>query len=128
MDTAVLDVDFTDTETVEEQLRLFRAKGQHEAGHEFITALPEEIRRKKAVAIEAAQIYLVQGHFIRGDRICMDAAGPLFREASMDDDLPEEIWDEDSVCLELIRAYIGISRHCKLKAAVSIATRVHSIW
>ncbi|KAH0557164.1 hypothetical protein GP486_005045 [Trichoglossum hirsutum] len=130
MDRATADIGLIDTDAVKERLILFRAKGQYSNGHEFFTALPEDIRRMKTVAIEAAQLYLVQGYYIRAARVCADTARPLFGETPQDDDSSksEEIWDEDSVCLELIRAYTDISHRCKLKAAVSIASRVYDIW
>src|SRR5438105_10823585 len=80
MDPTTVDVDFADTKAVKKRLRLLRAKGQYDAGHEFIIALPEWIRKMKAVAIEAAQLYLVQGHYIRAARVCAGAAEPFFRD------------------------------------------------
>lgn len=122
------DVDFLDIEEVKTRVRCFRSKGQYLAGFEYISQLPEVAQTVKAIAIEIAQLFLVQGHYTRAAQACIKAASPIFPENWKDQELAAEVWDEDSVCLELLRAYIDISRLSKLRTAVSIATRIKNIW
>jgi hypothetical protein len=64
MASITFDVDFSDIEEVKTRIRRFRSKGQYVAGLNFINKLPEALQRTIAIAIEIAQLFLVQGHYI----------------------------------------------------------------
>jgi hypothetical protein len=119
----------TDIETSRRKIVAFRRCGLYSEGHHFISNLSIKDREVVPIAIEAAQLYLVQGHYIRAAEV--SASIPrLFPAAEVggQNDIPITIFSEDHACLELIRAYIDISHRCKLKSAVSIAELIHAIW
>ncbi|KAF2472074.1 uncharacterized protein BDR25DRAFT_18083 [Lindgomyces ingoldianus] len=109
-----------------EKLRQYRAKGQFDSGHEYVCNLAQSVQEDKQVAIEVAQLYLVQGHFIRALAACEKARVPLFDEGL--DEYSSEVLNEDSVCLELIHAFVNISRHSKLYTALRKASIAHKLW
>jgi hypothetical protein len=115
-------------ETTRRKISALRRCGNYQEGHHFISNLSVEDRKVVAIAIEAAQLYLVQGHYIRAAEVSafIPRLFPAPEEGKAE--VPSAVFCEGRVCLELIRAYIDISHHCELKSAVSIAERVHSIW
>lgn len=109
-----------------EKLREYRAKGQFETGHEYVCSLVQSVQEDKRVAIEVVHLYLVQGHYIRALSACEKARVPLFDEAL--EEYPSEVLNEDSVCLELLHAFVDIWRHSKLYTALRKAFMVHKLW
>jgi hypothetical protein len=115
-------------ESTRKKISALRRCGKYQEGHHFISGLSVEDRNVVLIAIEAAQLYLVQGHYIRAVEVTASIPRLFVTADTCQGRVSGDIFDEDSVCLELLRAYIDISRHCKLKSAVSIAKRIHAIW
>ncbi|CZR69393.1 uncharacterized protein PAC_19293 [Phialocephala subalpina] len=109
-----------------EKLREYRAKGQFESGHEYVCSLVQSVQEDKLVAIEVVQLYLVQGHYIRALAACEKARVPLFDQGL--EEYPSEVLNEDSVCLELLHAYVNILRHSELYTALRKAFMAHKLW
>ncbi|KAK0659486.1 CHAT domain-containing protein [Cercophora samala] len=100
-------------ETTKTTIRDHRSRGTFAEGHQFITALSQELRSLTSVAIEIAQLYLVQGRYILAAATCESQP-----RAS----------DEEGAVLELLQAFIGIGRYSKLKTALQIAQRIGEAW
>jgi hypothetical protein len=112
---------------IKRDVQNYRLKGQYIAGHEYVCGLPESVRRLKTIAIETAQMYLVQGHYIRAVEACDFAHKTVFLNEDQNEPSPETL-DADSICLELLSAYVAISRWCKVKSALRISQRVYEVW
>jgi hypothetical protein len=106
----------------------FRRRGSYVEGHDYIISLPWVLRKQSRVAIEIAQLYLVQGHWIRAWEACSLPEVNIFKDGDPSAGFTTEICDPHSVCLALLSTYIGISRHGKLKTALRIAGRVYDAW
>ena len=117
-----------DVETTRRKIAALRRCGHYQEGHLFISNLSVEDRQVVAIAIEAAQLYLVQGHYVRAAEVSAFIPRLFPAPEEGKGETPCAAFAEDRVCLELIRAYIDISRHCKLNTAISIAERVYAIW
>ncbi|KAK4172652.1 CHAT domain-containing protein [Triangularia setosa] len=100
-------------EPTKASIRGHRWRGTFAEGHQFITALPQEIRSLTSVAIEAAQLYLVQGQYTLAAKTC-------------EDQQPGS--GEEGAVLELLQAFIGIGRYSKLKAALKTAQNMEGAW
>jgi hypothetical protein len=109
-----------------ERLRVYRAKGEYELGHEYICNLGQRFQDDKLVTIEVVQLYLVQGHYIRALAACEKARVPLLDQEL--EEYPSEVLDEDSVCLELLHAYVNILRNSQLYTALRKAMLVGKLW
>jgi hypothetical protein len=109
-----------------EKLREYRAKGQFESGHEYVCSLAQCVQEDERVAIEVVQLYLVQGHYIRALAACEKARVPLFDQGL--EEYPSEVLNEDSVCLELLHAFVNILRHSELYTALRKAFMAHKLW
>lgn len=109
-------------------IQSFRRLGQYIKGDDYIIGLSKELRRDKAVAIEAAQLYLVQGHYIKASDACHLVSCPIFRNGDPSADFTLEICDATSVTLALLTSYVGISRYGKLKTALQVADRIYDVW
>jgi hypothetical protein len=83
----------------------------------------------QGIAIEIAQLYLVQGHYIRALEACK-----AFQRMKPNDktgvgnELAFITLDAQDVCLQLISAYVEISRSCKLQTALNICQQVYDSW
>jgi hypothetical protein len=118
-----------DAETTRlEALQNFRGRGQYIVGHAYIIALPQELRQEKRTAIEIAQLYLSQGHYIRAWDACNLPESEIFENGDSTAAFTKEICDPDSATLALLRAFTGISRYGRMKTAFRIADRVYSVW
>ena len=109
-------------------LHNFQTRGQYAAGHEYITALPQGIRREKRTAIRIAQLYLSQGHYIRAWDACNIPEAEIFENGESTAAFTKDICDLDSTTLALVRAFVGISRFGRTKTALRVADRVYSVW
>jgi hypothetical protein len=118
----------SDLDKIKRGVQNYRLRGQYNAGHVYICGLPQSTRQVKTVAIEIAQLYLVQGHYIRASEACALAHKPtVSNDAELKESSPGA-FDADHICLELLSAYIDISRRCKLKTALHISQRVYDAW
>jgi CHAT domain-containing protein len=108
-------------------IKAHRSNGQFADGACFIQNLSSEIRRRRSIAIEIIQLYLVQGQLRVAAEICDETSAPLFHDLD-DDDLPPSIWEAEAAAFELLRAFVGIGRYSKLRTAMKIAQRVGSAW
>lgn len=115
-------------EKVRQAIKDFRRTGQYIAGHSYISSLAPTLRQEKAIAIDIAQLYLVQGHYIRAWEACSLPESTIFVQGNHLGRFTPEICQADSVCLAILSAYIGISRHGLLKTALQIADRVYDAW
>jgi hypothetical protein len=115
-------------EEVKAQIRLYRLRGQYIEGHEYICSLARDLRKRQTIAIETAQLYLVQGDYIRAAEECALAHKSIFSDEVERNEFSSEVFNVDSVCLELVSAYIDISRRCKLKSALHLSQRVYDVW
>lgn len=102
--------------------------GDYDSGKAFYESLPAHMQREKVVALEIAQLYLVQGQYKLAAQACLAAALPLFPSDTKQDELANETWDEDCVALEMCRAYIEISHSGDLADALRVANIVHGTW
>ncbi|KAK0726414.1 hypothetical protein B0T21DRAFT_371526, partial [Apiosordaria backusii] len=103
----------TSIESAKASIRTHRARGTFAEGHQFIRNLPQEIRSLTSVAIEVAQLYLVQGQYTLAATTCEDQ-----QPAS----------GEEGAVLELLQAFIGIGRYSKLRTALKTAQRIGDAW
>lgn len=94
-------------------IRGHRSRGTFAEGHEFIRALPEEIRSLPSVTIEIAQLYLVQGRYTLAAKTCEDQTSAS---------------GEERAALDLLQAFIGIGRYSKLRTALRIAQEIGEAW
>lgn len=115
-------------EEVKAHIRLYRLRGQYIEGHEYVCSLAQDLRKRQKIAIETAQLYLVQGDYIRAAEECALAHKSIFSDEVERNEFSSEVFNADSVCLELISAYIDISRRCKLKSALYLSQRVYDVW
>jgi hypothetical protein len=115
--------------SVPQAVRDFRRKGQYVTGHNYICGLSESTRKLTAVAVEVAQLYLVQGHYIRAWEAVTLVDVAVFDE---DDERQESftagICQVDSACIALLSAFISISRFGKLRTALRIADLIGRVW
>jgi len=100
-------------ESVQATIRVHRSHGTFLEGDQFIRSLPRHISSVTSIAIEIAQLYLVQGQFILAAQACEDVST-----------MP----GEEAIVLELLQAFIGIGRYSKLKTALRIARRIGDAW
>src|SRR5271155_2716068 len=117
-----------DVEKAREAIQDFRRRGRYIEGHDYIIRLPQELRQQVRVTIEIAQLYLVQGHWIRAWEACNLSNLNIFKDGDSSAGFTLEICDQHSVCLALLSTYIGICRHGMIKSALRIAGRVHDAW
>jgi hypothetical protein len=115
-------------EEAKERIRLYRLRGQFIDGHEYICSLTQDLRKRQTIAIETAQLYLVQGDYIRAAEECALAHKSIFSDEVERNEFSSEVFNVDSVCLEFLSAYIDISRRCKLKSALLLSQRVYDVW
>lgn len=115
-------------EEIRRKVLEYRLRGQFIRGHEYISSLPDSLRRERKIAIESAQLYLVQGNYIRAAEACRLARKSIFLGDVGPNDFSQEILDVDSACLELLSAYIDITRLCSLNNALSTSQRVYDVW
>jgi hypothetical protein len=115
-------------EEVKAHIRLYRLRGQYIEGHEYVCSLALDLRKRQTIAIENAQLYLVQGDYIRAAEECTLARKSIFSDEVERNKFSSEAFNVDSVCLELVSAYIDISRRCKLKSALHLSQRVYDVW
>jgi hypothetical protein len=115
-------------EEVKAHIRLYRLRGQYIEGHEYVCSLARDLRKRQKIAIETAQLYLVQGDYIRAAEECALAHKSIFSDEVERNEFSSEVFNVDSVCLELVSAYIDISRRCKLKSALYLSQRVYDVW
>jgi hypothetical protein len=116
-----------EVEVIRARIQHFRSLGEWDGGHEFFTNLPETLRTNTKVIIEIAQLYLVQGFYIRAWDICNSPNFELFESDESSAQSNPEI-REDTICLALLSAFIGISRHGRLKTALHVALRVQGAY
>jgi hypothetical protein len=109
-----------------DKIRVYRAKGQFDFAKEFINGISKKDRERKSVAIEIAQLYLVQGYFKLAEQACVEAGGSMFSNDKVEC-LPKEAYDEESVAFELLRAFIWIGRYSMLFTALDIAKQIGTI-
>jgi len=114
-------------EDIKTTIRAYRSNGHFADGARFIQDLPLDIRRRRSIAIEIIQLYLVQGQLRVAAEICDKTSAPLFHDLD-DDDLPPSIWEAEAAAFELLRAFVEIGRYSKLRTAMKIAQRVGSAW
>lgn len=110
-----------DTETGEARhhLRQLRSLGHWEQGHAYYSGLLLDLQLNVQVAIEAAQLYLVQGHYRRAwnvcERVLSDFTMPAATEVrSLSEDHGAEL------CLKLLFSYVAISRHGRIRTAFKL--------
>jgi hypothetical protein len=108
------------------KIQQLRSLGAWDKGHEYITALPEMVRSHNQVVIEAAQLYLTQGHYARAWDMCEPAHMRLSSLATFQHLLRREV-NEEPICLLLLSAYISISRHGKIATALGLANRLRDL-
>src|ERR1700728_323955 len=92
------------------RIRLYRLRGQFIEGHEYVSSLTRDLRKRQEIAIETAQLYLVQGDYIRAAEECTLSHKSIFSDEVDRSEFSSEVFNIDSVCLELLSAYIDISR------------------
>ena len=114
-------------EEIKATIRTHRSNGHFAEGALFIASLPKEVKVMRSVAIEAAQLYLVQGHHRLAAQTCDDVSGSVFSHLESSD-LPPTLWNEEVAAFELVRANIWIGRYSKLRTALKIARRLGSVW
>ena len=101
-------------ESVKTTIRAHRSHGTFLEGAQFIRSLAQPISSVTSVAIEIAQLYLVQGQYILAAQAC--------EHVSM---VPG---GEDAVVMGLLQAFVGIGRYSKLKTALRMAQRIGDAW
>lgn len=117
-----------ETSEVCRTIQNFRRLGKYFEGDQYICALSEEVRREKAVVIEAAQLYLVQGHYIKALDACHLVSCPILEDSDPSKGFTSEICNVGSVALALLTSVIEISRLGKVKTALKVANRVYEVW
>ncbi|KIV82695.1 hypothetical protein PV11_04786 [Exophiala sideris] len=112
--------------TARRTIQQLRSLGAWDEGHEYITGLPEVVRSHKQVIIEAAQLYLMQGHYARAWDMCEPTHKRLSSLATLQEPLRREL-NAETICLWLLSAYISISRHGKIATALDLADRLRDL-
>jgi len=102
---------FYDMDKIKANIRQYTARGQFHEGMAFISGLTPELQADKSIIVDITELYLVQGHY-------------RLAEKASSWDLCETTSTEDNAALQLLRAFIGISRHCLLNTALETAERV----
>ncbi|KAI0099040.1 CHAT domain-containing protein [Nemania sp. FL0031] len=121
-------IGLSDLSTVTKSIRNFRATGRFAEADRFIGVLPHNIRTLKKIAIEIAQLYLVQGQYHLAAQTCDDSFQSALEYVNDDSvDVPS-IRIPEVAAFELVRAFIWIGRYSKLKTALRIAQHVGKIW
>ncbi|KAF4332402.1 tetratricopeptide repeat [Fusarium beomiforme] len=120
-------MDIQQLESIKSTIRIYRWYGHFLEGTKFIDSLPIETKSIRVIAIEAAQLYLVQGQYKLANLICNDTSGSIF-DCLDDNDQPQSIWNEEIAAYELMRAFILIGRYSKLTSALKITQRVGDAW
>jgi tetratricopeptide (TPR) repeat protein len=109
---------------IKSKIRRLRSNGKFVEGANFIQSLSPEIRNAICVAIEAAQLYLVQGHLRSAADVC--------ERTSTSSGLKHKIKGPDSgpdvAAFKLMHAYINILRYSKLKTALKTARLAGGAW
>ncbi|GFP58628.1 hypothetical protein TASIC1_0010043900 [Trichoderma asperellum] len=114
-------------EDIKNNIKTYRSNGHFVEAARLIEDLPKNFRCSRVVAIEAAQLYLVQGQFRLAAETCDNVSEPTFADLKSES-FALSSQDEDAVAFELLRAYIWIGRFSKLKTALKIAQRLGSAW
>ena len=114
-------------EGVRQSILDFRRRGQYLEAHKYISNLNQSTCEIAAVAVEIASLYVTQGHYIRAWDACRLPKSCIFTDED-EQSFTSEVCQVDSVCLALTSAYIGISRHGRIKTALRIAEQVHESW
>ncbi|KAH6967561.1 CHAT domain-containing protein [Fusarium venenatum] len=120
-------MDIQQLESIKSTVGLYRWNGHFLEGAKFINSLPIETTSMRGIAIEAAQLYLVQGQYKLANQICNDASGSIF-DCLDGNDQPPSSWNEEIAAFELMRAFILIVRYSKLTSALKITQRVGDAW
>lgn len=116
-------------EEIKTSIRTFRSLGKFADGASFIQSLPTEVRLRRSIAVESAELYLVQGQLKLAAEVCHRVSESTYPQRLSDDDLPPSfIWEAEVAAFELLRAYVWIGRYSKLKTALKIAQRVGRAW
>ncbi|UKZ73628.1 hypothetical protein TrVFT333_001276 [Trichoderma virens FT-333] len=115
-------------EDIKHKIRVSRSIGKFTEATQFIEELPKDIRCTRAVAIEAAQLYLVQGRYRLAAETCDNVPGPSSGEVESEN-FAFSNQDEDAVAFELLRVLtLRVARFSKVKTALEIAQRLGSAW
>lgn len=112
--------------TARRKIQQLRSVGAWDEGHEYIIGLPETVRSHTQVIIEAAQLYLTQGHYARAWDMCAPTYTRLSSPATLQEPLRQEL-NAETICLWLLSAYISISRHGKIATALDLANRLRDL-
>lgn len=106
---------------VARKLRDYRLSGFYEDGHKYIQELSSSNRQDTAVAIEAAQLYILQGQY----NYAADATYGGLGAGSFPID---ETQSDESMCLRIIQAFVAIMRESKLRTALDLVDLVLKIF
>ncbi|KAI3320726.1 CHAT domain-containing protein [Xylariaceae sp. AK1471] len=116
------------TEIVQRAIRRYRGNGHFKEGIKFIDGLPQELKSRKDIGLEVAQLFLVQGNYRRAVQACNDESSSIFECGQEADQIAALLRDPLTAAFELVRAYIEISRYSKLSTALKLAQLVGQVW
>ncbi|KAH7116708.1 CHAT domain-containing protein [Dendryphion nanum] len=97
-------------EELRTRIRTFTGLGQFKEGRDFVESLPPEVQKDKSVAFDIIELYLVQGHY----RLAEQALENCLHETTGS--------NNERAALDLLGAFLGISRHSLLFTALEKAT------
>ncbi|ETS85179.1 hypothetical protein PFICI_03204 [Pestalotiopsis fici W106-1] len=112
---------------VRKSIRRLRSTGRFSEADQLIANLPGEVKISSNVAIEIAQLYLVQGHWRLAAQTCEVAFESRWDEYDAVNVLHHDRAVEVAA-FKMLSAFIGIGRYSKLKTALEIARRVGNTW
>lgn len=107
-------------DVVARKLRDFRLSGFYADGHKYIQKLSSSHRQHTLVAIEAAQLYILQGQYNYAADATYEALGAC--SVAIDGTQSDEY-----ICLGIIQAFVALMRESKLQTALALADVVLEI-
>lgn len=106
---------------VARKIRDYRLSGFYEDGHKYIQELSSSNRQHTVVAIEAAQLYILQGQYNYAANATYEGLGagsfPI-----------DETHSDEHICLRIMQAFVAIMRESKLQTALGLVDLVLEIF
>lgn len=106
---------------VARKLRDYQLSGFYNDGHKYIQELSSSNRQHTVVAIEAAQLYILQGQYNY-------AADATYEGLGAGSFPINETQSDERMCLRIIQAFVAIMRESKLQTALDLVDHVLKIF
>lgn len=106
---------------VARKLRDYRLSGLYDDGHKYNQELSSSSRQHTMVAIEAAQLYILQGQYNY-------AADAIYGGLGAVSSPIDETQSDEHMCLRILQAFVAIMRESKLQTALDLVDHVLEIF